>query len=222
MMSQPMDTPTAAPDPPLPRITDAIGGPLGMLETALPTVVFVVMITIDREDIRKASVVAVVAALVLAAIRLLRGQTVRFVASGLFGVAFAAFVAAKSGKAENFFLPGLLINMAYALILVISLAFRRPLVGYVVTSMHGVDPTSAWHTDRPFTRAATRASWVFAAIFALKLVVQLPLYLTHSLVALGVAKIAMGYPLYALGIWLTWLLMRPVPVPNPETARDIK
>ena len=203
-------------------MSDAIGGPLGMFETALPTLVFIVMITIDRDEIGRASLVAVIVAAVLAAVRLVRGQTIRFVAGGLFGVAFSAFVAAKSGKAENFFLPGLLINAAYAGALLTSLAFRRPLIGYFVISFHGVDPTSPWHEDRPFTRAATRATWIFAAIFLLKLMVQLPMYLTDALVALGVAKIAMGYPLYALGIWLTWLLMRPVPVPRPEVGADVK
>jgi hypothetical protein len=193
-----------------------------MFETALPTLVFIVMITIDRDEVGRASLVAVIVAAILAAIRLARGQTIRFVAGGLFGVAFSAFVAVKSGKAENFFLPGLLINAAYAAALLGSLAFRRPLIGYFVTAFHGVDPTSPWHTDRPFTRAATRATWIFGAIFVLKLIVQLPMYLTDSLVALGVAKIAMGYPLYALGIWLTWLLMRSVAVPHPEPVADVK
>lgn len=222
MMSPNMTVPPPSEEKQLPSISDAIGGPLGMFETALPTIVFIVMITIDRQEIGRASLVAVIVAAILAAVRLARGQTIRFVAGGLFGVAFSAFVAAKSGKAENFFLPGLLINAAYAAALLISLAFRRPLIGYFVTAFHGVDPTSPWHADRPFARAATRATWIFGAIFLLKLLVQLPMYLTDSLVALGVAKIAMGYPLYALGIWLTWLMMRSVAVPHPEAVADVK
>ena len=49
---------------------------------------------------------------------------------------------------------------------------------------------------------------MWAGLFSLRLAVQLPLYLAGAVVALGVARIAMGVPLFAIGIWLTWLLMR--------------
>jgi Protein of unknown function (DUF3159) len=38
--------------------------------------------------------------------------------------------------------------------------------------------------------------------------VQLPLYLAGAVVALGVAKTAMGLPLFALGLWLTYRLVQ--------------
>jgi hypothetical protein len=41
--------------------------------------------------------------------------------------------------------------------------------------------------------------------------VQLPLYLAGSVVALGVARTAMGLPVFALGLWLTYLLVRRPP-----------
>ena len=44
---------------------------------------------------------------------------------------------------------------------------------------------------------------------SLRLAVQLPLYLAGGLTALGVARIAMGIPLFAVGIWLSWLILRP-------------
>jgi hypothetical protein len=48
--------------------------------------------------------------------------------------------------------------------------------------------------------------------------VQLPLYLAGAVVALGVARTAMGIPLFALGIWLTWRLVRRMPAPPPPAA----
>lgn len=204
---------------PIPNIADAIGGPVGALESALPTVVFVAVISFGDRDVQRASIVAVAVALVLAAIRLMRRETIRFAAGGLLGVVFAAFVAAKSGRAENFFLPGLLLNLAYGAACLVSLAARRPAVGYFALTLHGMDPTTAWHRDRAFTRAATWATWMWASIFLLKLAVQLPLYLGDHLVALGVAKLAMGYPLYGLGVWWTWLLMRGTPVPGATDHR---
>jgi hypothetical protein len=53
-------------------------------------------------------------------------------------------------------------------------------------------------------------------LFVVRLIVQLPLYIAGEVVALGVARTAMGLPLFALGLWLTWrLVRRPPPAPAP-------
>jgi len=197
--------------PPPTSIADAVGGPLGMAETALPAVAFVVAYTASGSNTNTAAIVAVGLALALTIARLVRRESPRHALSGLFGVGFAAFIAAKSGKAENFFLPGLLLNAAYASALMISIAVRWPLIGIVVTKLDGED--SAWRSDPLRMRAFRRATWLFAGMFLARLLVQLPLYLAGAVVALGVARTAMGLPLFALALWLTWLLVRGVRVP---------
>ena len=122
------------------------------------------------------------------------------------GVAFAAFVAARSGRAENFFLPGLLANAAYALAFLISIVVRRPLVGEIVSRLDGED--AGWREDPRRVRTFARASALWAGVFLVRLAVQLPLYLAGAVVALGIARTAMGLPLFALGLWLTWWLVR--------------
>lgn len=209
-----------APGGPPPGLAKAIGGPLGIAESALPATAFVVASTASGGDTTLAAVVAVALALVLTVARLARGQTVQYALSGLIGVAFAAFVAARTGKAENFFLPGLLANAAYGSALAASIAVRRPIAGYVAVAVAGGAPTGPWREDPVYLRAATRATWVFVAVFLGRLAVQLPLYFADALVALGVAKVAMGLPLFALGAWLSWLLLRGVPIPLAGDPRD--
>ena len=46
-------------------------------------------------------------------------------------------------------------------------------------------------------------------VFLLRLAVQLPLYLAGALLALGVAKTAMGLPIFLVAIWLTYLVLNP-------------
>jgi hypothetical protein len=76
----------------------------------------------------------------------------------------------------------------------------------------------SWRKEPAQVRAYTRASWVWVALFSLRLAVQLPLYLASALTALGVARIAMGIPLFAVGIWLSWLILRPLLHPGtPES-----
>ena len=198
--------------PPPTTIHEAVGGPLGMAETALPALAFVVTYTATGSDLDTSAVVAVAIALVLTIARLARRASPRHALSGLFGVAFAAFIATRSGKAENFFLPGLLLNAAMVTGLVISIVVRWPLIGLIVQNLDGEG--TGWRQDPVRAAAFRRATWMWAALFSARLVVQLPLYLAGAVVALGVARTAMGLPLFALGLWISWLLVRGVRAPR--------
>ncbi len=195
-------------DPPLAPfdLADAIGGPVGMLESSLPAAAFIVTYAVSGSQTDTAAVVAVGLAGALAVGRLARRQTPRHALSGLVGVAFAAFIAVRSGKAANFFLPGLFANAAYAAAFLISIAIRRPLVGVIVSQLDKAG--DAWRADHGRMRTFNRASFLWAGVFLLRLAVQLPLYLAGAVLALGVARTALGLPLFAAGLWVTWLLVR--------------
>ncbi|HEU4656885.1 MAG TPA: DUF3159 domain-containing protein [Capillimicrobium sp.] len=184
----------------------AAGGPLGIAESTLPAVAFVIAVTASGRDIRLAAIIAVAIAAVFALARVVRRQTPLYAVSGVIGVAIAGWIASRTGKAENFFLPGLLMNAAYAGAFLISIVVRRPLVGVVFAGLS--KQGSAWREDPARLRAFTRASWIFVVLFLARIAVQLPLYLADALVALGTARVAMGLPLFIVGLWLTWLVLR--------------
>jgi heme A synthase len=73
----------------------------------------------------------------------------------------------------------------------------------------------AWRRDARLRRKFALATWVMAGLFALKLAVQLPLYYAHQVAALGIAKLAMGIPLFVLVAWAIWLMVR-----NEELPRE--
>lgn len=199
-----------------PDLAEVVGGPVGIAESALPAVAFVATYSALGQDTNTAALVAVALALVLTIVRLVRRESPLHALSGLIGVGFAAFIARQSGRAENFFLPGLLANAAYATAFLVSLAIRRPLVGVVVSRLDGEG--SAWRSDPARMRAFARATMLWAGLFGLRLLVQLPLYLAGAVVALGVARTAMGLPLFALGLWLTWLIVRASRVTEPASS----
>jgi len=200
--------PPVAPAPPTepPDIAAALGGPLGMLESALPPAAFILAHTVGGVDSTPSAYIAVGIGVMLTLARLARGQTLQFAVSGLAGVGIAAFIVARTGKAENFFLPGLIANAAYASACVVSNTLRRPLIGLVVGSLAGEPGNPPLGKN---AQAYRRATWMWAGLFSLRLTVQLPLYFADALVALGTARVAMGLPLYALGLWATYLLIRP-------------
>ncbi len=188
-----------------------------MAENVAPALTFVLAYTVSGSDTRLAAYVAVGVAVLLAAARLVRRQSPRHAVAGLIGVAFAAFIATRSGRAEDFFLPGLVFNAGYAAAFAVSVLVGRPIVGYVATQLDGSQGT-AWRKDRLRMRAFNRATWLWAGLFSARLLVQLPLYLAGSVVALGVARTAMGLPVFALGLWLTYLLVRRAPARGPAPA----
>jgi uncharacterized protein DUF3159 len=190
-----------------PSLYDAVGGPLGIAESALPAAAFVLTYTITGQETRPAVIAAVALGVVFAVARIVRGQTVQFALAGLGGLALSAYVVSRTGRAGDFFLPGLLANAGYALAYLISIAVRWPLLGIIVAALRGGD--MSWRKDPKQVRLYSLASWVWVALFSLRLAVQLPLYLADAVTALGVARIAMGVPLFAVGIWLSWLILRP-------------
>ena len=198
-----------------PSLTDAIGGPLGVAESALPAAAFVVTYTATGQDTRAAVIAAVALGVIFAVARLLRGQTLQFALAGLGGLGLSAYVVSRTGKAEDFFLPGLLANAAYALAYLISILVRWPLLGVIISTLRGGD--MSWRKNPAELRSYSRASWIWVALFSLRLAVQLPLYLASALTALGVARIAMGIPLFAVGIWVSWLVLRPREQPAPSS-----
>lgn len=184
----------------------ALGGRHGILDSGLPGLAFVVAYTASGQDLNTAIWTAIAVGAVLFGIRVVRRETLQFAIAGFFGVAIAAFIAKQTGRAEDFFLPGLLLNLGYAAAYAISIAIRWPLLGVIVGPLNneGMD----WRKDPERLRLYSRASWIWVGMFCLRLAVQLPLYFAGELVALGVAKTAMGFPVFALAAWLSYLILR--------------
>lgn len=185
-------------------LADSVGGVRGMVETSLPAVAFVGVYAVAGSDIRLAAIVAVAVAIALALGRLIRRETPQYALSGVVGVVIAAVFATKTGKAENFYLPGLLANAAYAAAFLVSILVRWPLVGVIAAQLRAEE---GWREDPERLALYRRASWLWVALFATRLAVQLPLYLAGAVVALGIARTAMGVPLFALGLWWTYRLV---------------
>jgi hypothetical protein len=216
------------------QLSNALGGVRGMLEAAVPTIAFTVVF-LTQHDLRLAIFVSLTCAAVLLIVRLVQRSSVQFVLNALVGIgigALFAWRAARGGGDEGdqalaYFLPGLIYNLGYGVVMVLTIVIRWPLVGFIVGSVAG-DPT-AWHADRNVVRLCSRLTWLLALPCLVRVVVQGPIYLAgrngwwskdSAVAALGVAKLAMGWPLQvaALAV-MVWLLSRnatPIKPGEPE------
>ncbi|MGB7817945.1 MAG: DUF3159 domain-containing protein [Ornithinibacter sp.] len=191
------------------RLGTALGGWRGSVETALPTVVFVALWTWSQ-DVALAAGAALVVALALAGLRVAQHSSLTHVGGAVFATAIAAFFAVRSGRAEAAFLPGILTNAAFLVGALLSIVTRWPLVGFLVGAgdPRAQEDPFAWRRDRGMVRVCARLTWVLVATYAVRLVIMVPLYLAAEVAWLGVAKIALGWPLWVASLAvMAWMLV---------------
>ncbi|WP_182111309.1 MULTISPECIES: DUF3159 domain-containing protein [unclassified Actinotalea] len=188
---------------------DAVGGWRGVVESGAPGLLFVVVFVATRELV-PALVVALGLALLAVVVRLAQRTPATQAFSGVLGVAIGVVWAWRTGEAQDYFAWGLWVNVAWCVGAVVSVLARWPAVGVVVSLLRGQD--MSWRVDAgaaALRRRYVLATWLWAVLFGARLAVQLPLYLqgADAVGWLGTARLVMGVPLFALGLWLTWLLV---------------
>ncbi len=200
-------------------VADAIGGPRGIVESAVPGLVFVLVFTFTK-DLRASAYAAVAVAGMFAVVRLGQRQTPQHAISGFLGVLLCAWLARHTGKAVDFYLPGLITNVVFGVVFLVSILVRWPLLGLLVGSL--TEEGMSWRKSPARMKAYTRASWLWVALFSLRLAVQVPLYFHDNVFGLGIARPAMGWPLWGLAVFASWLILRRVPieVPTGESVAD--
>lgn len=179
------------------RLAEGVGGLRGSAEAAVPTIAFVLAwgLTHDIATSLVAAGTPVVLALLL---RLVQRQTPRYALSSLVGLVVAAFLALRTGRAQDVFLPGILYSCTLTAVTLLSVLARVPLIGFVVGAT-SKDPL-AWRTHVGVVRLCQRLTLVLAAMYAVRAVVMLPLYLAGQVGWLGVSKVVLGWPLYLLAV----------------------
>lgn len=180
-----------------------VGGWRGLAESILPSAVFLVAFIVTQ-DLWGAGIASVAVAAVFSVIRLVQRQSPVQALAGLVAVALCVVVALNTGEARDYYLWGFVTNAAYILALSVSVVIRWPILGLVFGMVRGEG--LEWRRDGGRRRRYALATWLVVTALALRLLVQVPLYLADQLTALGTARLVMGLPLYALALWLGWLV----------------
>lgn len=186
------------------RLLEQIGGIAGLIYSSLPIVVFVPVSSAFGLKAAVGAALAVAFAVLLW--RLARRQSTQPAVSGFFGVAVCGLIAYLTGESKGYFLLGIWTSLLWALVFLASMVIRRPAVGYVWTWATGRDP--GWRGVRAAVYAYDVATATWALVFGSRFVVQQLLYNADQTGWLGVARIAMGWPLTALAALVTYLVVK--------------
>jgi hypothetical protein len=97
---------------------------------------------------------------------------------------------------------------------------RWPLVGVILGPLLGEGMTWRQHPER--FAVYRRITWIFVAMFGIRLVVQIYLYVQDDVFWLGIARFIMGFPLYLSVIALAYWMIRRAPPPRPQKTIEGK
>ena len=188
------------------RLSAALGGTRGIVEAALPTLVFTIS-WITWRDLNISLIASITIAVLAVAARVLQKQTTQFVFNAAFGIAIAAIFAWRSGDARDAFLPGIIYNGIDAAVMVFSIMIRKPLMGFLIAAASS--EFNDWTSDRALVKLAARLTWILAIPCIIRVAIQFPLYQADYAAALGLSKILLGWPLQIAALFaMVWVLRR--------------
>lgn len=197
------------------RILNAMGGKKGLLDSGLPALIFLVIFNVTK-DVQQAAFGALALSLILTIVRLARRETIQHAISGVIGVAICAWLSNRTGKAEDFYLPGLWTNAIYGVVYLVSILVRWPIIGVIIGPL--LEENLRWRKDPLRTKVYLKATWLWVGMFAVRLLVQYPLYVSGNVNVLGTARLVMGYPLFIATAWATWIVIKN----GPKLREDLR
>lgn len=177
-------------------VIDQLGGPLGLLYSVVPVIVFIVADAFLSLPVTIG--VSIAAGVALFVVRLVRRERFASAIGSLAGVAVAAGIVAWTGSSRDFFVLGIWASLAGFILTAGSMLARRPVTGVIWNAVHG--GRHAWRTHREVVRAHHLATGAAALVFAARFVIQQWLYLEQNTGGLGIAHLVLGTPLTILAV----------------------
>ncbi len=186
------------------RVLALLGGVSGAIYSSLPVVTFA--LASGFFGLLPAIGAALGVATLVLLWRLMRRESTQPAFSGFAGVAVCALIAYLVGESKGYFLLGIWMSLLWAVVFAGSVLIRRPLAGYVWSWASGRD--RGWRDVPRAVFAFDIASLGWVLVFGARFVVQRHLYEADQTGWLGVARIAMGWPLTALAALVTYVAIK--------------
>ncbi|GAA2138244.1 DUF3159 domain-containing protein [Glycomyces algeriensis] len=199
-------------------LVSLLGGRRGAFDATAPVVVFILTWMVSGNSIAWAAGASLLSAGVIAFVRFKQRQKPRAVVLGLLSVAVACLIVLYTGRAQDILLPRIVSNAASALVWAGFIVFRRPLLGLIVGGLLG--QKTRWRRDPHLLRAYSAASWVWVAMYALRVAILTPFWNSDeerlAVVAGGVAQVALSWPLLVLCLIASgWVIRAVLPDDHP-------
>ncbi|MCL2542052.1 MAG: DUF3159 domain-containing protein [Nocardioidaceae bacterium] len=217
------------------QLANSLGGRRGILEAAIPGLLFTV-VWLPTKHLELALIVSLAVAAAALVVRLVQRSPTQYVFNAIFSIAIGwVFVvwAGHSGGSETdkalaFFLPGILYSLGYTVVLGLTCLVRWPMLGFMLGA--ATEDPLGWHDNPQIVRLCGRLTWVMLMPGAIGVLLQGPVWLlghsgtisgTSAVAIIAVLRLGLGWVL-RIASWaaMIWLLARnATPLdPDAETA----
>jgi hypothetical protein len=165
-------------------------GRSNLVDSIVPPVIFLIVNALLDFKVAMWSSLAI--ALLITVFRLSRRQPLRYALGGIGGVALAILVAQLLGRAEGYFLPGMITGGLTVIGCLLSVVAGRPLVAWTSYIARRWPLDWYWHPKvRP---AYSEVTLAWAVFFALRLGLQWSLFQEQAAGLLGIIQVVTGWP----------------------------
>lgn len=185
------------------EVKSVIGGKT--LGAILPPLVFVIANSLF--GLSWGIISAVLTALLLGAVRYLKGETVKYAVGGLLGVLIASVFVYFAGNAANYFLPRIITSGFLFIAAIVTLIIGRPMAAIASHLSRGWE--MSWFLRRDIKPAYAEVTVMWAVLFLTRMILQLRLYQSGDLIKQAWMNTLLGTPAtlsvlilsYIYGIW---------------------
>jgi hypothetical protein len=185
----------------------AVAGKVGLLDTILPPIIFLLLN--GFAGFTAAMFGALGLSVIIAILRLRRGQSLLYALAGMGSVGLAIALALLLGRSEGYFLPGIVNGGLTIALALVSLLIRKPMVAWTSYLARRWPLDWYWHARvRP---AYTEVTLAWVLFFALRLFWQVSLFQGQDTSRLALVNTLTGWPttvilLIVSYIYGTWRL----------------
>lgn len=162
----------------------------GLIDSLLPPILFLLVYSLA--GFRSAAISALILAVLMGALRLLRGQPLWYALGGAVGVGFAILLTHWLGGEEGFFLPGLASSVLTMVLCLVSLIMRKPLVAW--TSFIARRWPIDWYWHPKVRPAYSEVTLFWLLYFGARFLLQLDLFRDASTAGLALFNVILGWP----------------------------
>lgn len=185
------------------EVKSVIGGKT--LGAILPPLVFV--IANNLFELFWGIVSAVLTALLLGAVRYIKGESVKYAVGGLLGVLIASAFAYYAGNAANYFLPRIITSGFLFIAAIVTLLIGKPMAAIASHLSRGWE--MSWFLRRDVKPAYAEVTLMWGVLFLIRMILQLRLYQGGDLLKQAWINTLLGTPAtlsvlilsYIYGIW---------------------
>lgn len=165
-------------------------GRSSLIDTIMPPLIFVSVNALF--GLRYAILCSLVYIIAFTIIRILRGESLLYALGGMGVVIAAILIANWLGKAEGYFLPGILEGATFTLVCLVSIIFQKPVIGWISHFSRSWPLEWYWHPKvRP---AYSEVTLIWMIFFFLRSLVRINLFQEGNTWLLGIFTLVTGFP----------------------------